>query len=248
MPANTTHEVFKQPVDTNMRIWRFMNFTKFVSLLSSKSLYLPQSSFFDDPYEGNYPKANFEIAPEELVDSIPSDINDVSKWVRNFKQWTYINCWHLNEYESAAMWKLYSTTSESIAIETTYENLKQVLPEDVYLGKVNYIDYEKERLSTKNLFEPFVTKRKSFEHEKEIRIVRQDLPLEIKDSKPFLNMIKKNDTLGININVNLNELIKIVHISPEAPNYFFDLVKDVIEKYDVSCEVKKSDLYKDPIY
>ncbi len=248
MPANTTHEVFKQPEDTNIRIWRFMNFTKFVSLISSKSLYLPQTSFFDDPYEGSYPKANFETDTKGKLNSIPSDIEDVSKWVRNFKQWTYVNCWHLNEYESAAMWKLYSTTSESIAIETTYENLKQVLPEDVYLGKVKYIDYDKERLSTENLFEPFVTKRKSFEHEKEIRIVRQDLPLEIRDSKPFLNMDKKNDRYGININIDLNKLIKTIHISPEAPNWFFDLVIEVIEKYDISCEVKKSDLYNDPIY
>jgi hypothetical protein len=33
------HRVFQKPEDENAKIWRYMDFTKFVSLLDTKSLY-----------------------------------------------------------------------------------------------------------------------------------------------------------------------------------------------------------------
>lgn len=77
----------------------------------------------------------------------------------------------MNEYESAAMWKLYSKTNESIAIETTYCKLKNVLPNDIMIGKVRYIDFEKDTINPTNVFNSFLHKRKSFEHENEVRII-----------------------------------------------------------------------------
>jgi hypothetical protein len=42
-----------------------------------------------------------------------------------------VTCWHMNECESAAMWKLYSTAKESVCVQTTYGRLRSVLDEDV---------------------------------------------------------------------------------------------------------------------
>ena len=39
-----------------------------------------------------------------------------------------INCWHLNDHESAAMWKLYLKSNEGIVIQSTFTNLNTVLP------------------------------------------------------------------------------------------------------------------------
>ena len=58
-------------------------------------------------------------------------------------QTLYVNCWHMNEHERPAMWKLCTSMSDSICIRSTYERLWQCLPEKGYhLGKVTYLDYE----------------------------------------------------------------------------------------------------------
>ena len=45
------------------------------------------------------------------------------------------------------------------------------------------------------------------------------------------------------------ELIKIIHVSPTAPEWFFELVKKVVqEDYKLNIEVKQSILYKNQIY
>jgi len=36
----------------------------------------------------------------------------------------------MNEFESAAMWKLYSTEMESVCLQTTYARLRDALAED----------------------------------------------------------------------------------------------------------------------
>ena len=48
----------------------------------------------------------------------------------------------MNENESAAMWKLYSSSSEAVCIRSTYRRLRLCLPQCVLVGEVNYINYE----------------------------------------------------------------------------------------------------------
>jgi hypothetical protein len=52
---------------------------------------------------------------------------------------TYLNCWHLNDYESAAMWDIYQRNNDAIAIQSTYTKLCNSLIQkepDVFVGKV----------------------------------------------------------------------------------------------------------------
>lgn len=145
MTATTEHSCFIQPQNSDSRLWRYMDFTKFVSLISSGSLFFCRADLFKDPFEGSYSKANVALRPqvykgmpEEQLGKMMAQMARFAKWVR---EWTYINCWHTNEYESAAMWDLYAKTNEAVAIETSYGKLKNVLPENVFLGCVKYIDY-----------------------------------------------------------------------------------------------------------
>lgn len=59
---------------------------------------------------------------------IDETISEYIKQVYNFNKYvrkhTYISCWHANEFESAAMWDLYSKNDASVAIETTYAEIK----------------------------------------------------------------------------------------------------------------------------
>ena len=161
--------------------------------------------------------------------------NQMSNFSKNIKKHTYINCWHTNEYESAAMWKLYAKTNESIAIQTDYNTLKNIFNEKIYLGLVTYIDYEKDFLPEGNSFYPFTHKRKSFEHEQEVRAIIQDLSMQ--DNKA-----------GVNINIDVNQLIQKIYVSPTAPSWLVDLTQDVSKKYGINSAVKKSDLYSQPVF
>ncbi len=49
------HPCFNTPSD-DTKIWRYMDFTKFVNLLDTKSLFFVRSDKFDDPFEGLYPE------------------------------------------------------------------------------------------------------------------------------------------------------------------------------------------------
>jgi len=78
-----------------------------------------------------------------------------------------ISCWHMNELESIAMWKIYAKANESVCIQSKYSKLATILPDDVYIGVVQYADYNKEWIPEGNSFSPFMFKRKSFMSMKE---------------------------------------------------------------------------------
>jgi hypothetical protein len=221
-----------------------MDFTKFVALISSQKLFFSRSDRFHDPFEGSYSKVNQELRPrvyqdmsEEQRAAMLTQVADFSNCVR---QWTYISSWHANQYESAAMWILYAKTNEAVAVETDYKSLARVLPQEAYLGMINYIDYQAEWLPEGNSFYPFMHKRKSFEHEKEVRAIIQEIPSPVGDLE--------NSKSGQLVTVDLPALTKRIHISPTAPTWFFELVREVVKKYEFHFPVVKSSLDSEPIY
>lgn len=85
----------------------------------------------------------------------------------------YANSWHVNEFESAAMWDLYLKSPEGIAVETTFGRLRDSFSVEpthrVFIGTVNYIDYDTMPLPWDNSLLLALHKRKSFSHEQELR-------------------------------------------------------------------------------
>jgi hypothetical protein len=246
--AIVDHPCFRQPENKKLRLWRYTDFTKFVSLIASKKLFFRRSDLLDDPFEGSYSKANvalrphvYKDIPKDKLDSMLSQMSNFSKWVR---EWTYINCWHANEHESAAMWKLYAQTNESVAIETDYQTLADTLPDNVFLGLVNYIDYDTEWLPEGNTFYPFTHKRKSFEHEREVRAVVQEVPT----NESGIHTGLKNSLSGIQINIDVSMLVKCVHVSPTSPDWFHGLVGVTAKQFGFMFEVRKSNLYSGPVF
>ena len=248
MTATTDHPCFRQPNSEDIVLWKYMDFIKFVSLISSKSLFFCRADLLGDPFEGSYSKANEKLRPyvykdleQDLFIKMTNQMANFAKWIR---EWTYINCWHANEYESAAMWDLYGKTNHAVAIVTDYKTLKAVLSEKVYLGLVNYIDYEKEWLPEGNTFYPFMHKRKSFEHEREVRAIIQELPNE--DNKIAVG--KKNQINGIKIEVDVKVLIKKIYVSPVTQDWIVELTKEVARKFGIIAPVQKSNLYSSPVF
>lgn len=249
------HEVFSQPQDASEKVWRYMDFTKFLSVLESQSLYFTRADKFEDPFEGSYPKINV-IARQQIPLQVPEPRREglqraIDQWGVTNKQWpkyTAINCWHLNNHESAAMWRLYLKSNEGIAIQTTYQKFRDSFSkttENVLIGKVSYIDYEKESIKTGNFLTPFVHKRKSFEHEREIRALVMRPPI---DDEKGLNFNRETINHGVSIPVDINKIIEKIFVSPEAPTWFTELVKAVVKRYGCNYEVTQSDLNQKPLY
>jgi hypothetical protein len=53
------HPVFAQPISDTVKVWRYMDFTKFVSLIDSRCLFFTRADKFNDSFEGSWPKITF---------------------------------------------------------------------------------------------------------------------------------------------------------------------------------------------
>ncbi len=234
-------------------LWRFMDLAKFVSLMQNNSLYFSRADCFEDPFEGakgvlirqeEWSKSYYDffcyaIDSAKQIDGISRSLEEIKEQAQRllleFKEstskqplHTFINCWHENQYESEAMWKLYTKdSSQGIAIRTTYNRLYNSMQKNpsISIGRVNYIDYSKRFVDHNGAF---WYKRCSFEHEKEVRAILSDYT--------------QKDVFGILIPVDLNILIDHIYVSPTAPSWFYSLVRNLLDKYTIHKEVADSTL------
>ena len=71
MPS-TNHQVFAQPANPDTKIWRYMNFTKFVSMLEHQALWFSRADKLGDPFEGSMPKTQHGYPHTSLVAAFSS--------------------------------------------------------------------------------------------------------------------------------------------------------------------------------
>jgi hypothetical protein len=227
-------EKYIQQPAPDQKIWRYMDFTKFMSLVDTKALFLPQAKRLGDKFEGYIPNVPFG---SDLWNTLRDSINDPNMP----NSYMVITCWHMSDYESAAMWKQYLTSQEGIAIQTTVERLEQSLNlslrNRVFRGQVNYREPKLEPGESASIEFNYFHKRKSFEHEREYRVL-----LHSKD----LNMV--NQVGGEYVDVELIMLIERVYIAPGTPKWFTQLVESVMRKQNIKSEVVQSELDKDWLY
>lgn len=251
MPT-TAHKVFKAPDNPNVPIWRYMDFTKFVAMLARKGLFFSRLDRLGDPFEGSLPKLN--TRPEIFADSTEFE-NDpkaketflnsyigIRQAVREMRRWIFASTWHMSEHESAAMWKLYARTEEAICVRSTYAKLNAALPSDVFLGEVIYIDYEQHVVPLGNLLTPYVHKRRSFEHERELRALIADM------AAAFEQPRKEPPTSGVWRDIDLTSVIDRIHLAPTAPDWFTETVQTTIKQFGFNFDVVRSGLDESPLW
>lgn len=238
-----------QPDNENVKVWRYMDFTKFISLIETQSLHFTRVDKFEDPFEGSLPKRTIDVKNRLRGWSSEEErriqIREAKRKNKTYRQHFAINCWHENEYESAAMWKSYLKSNEGIAIQSTYKRLKSSFTEDhkIIFGKVTYIDFTKESISFYDLVEQFLTKRRSFNCENEIRALISNLSLENVDLHS-----PKALAVGLPISVNLKNLIQNIYVAPNSPIWFLKLVKNTVIRYGYKFKVKKSQMDDIPLF
>lgn len=220
------------PEDPDTIIWKYLDLSKFLDLLLSKKLFMSRSDKFEDQYEGTFSEPTFEE-----IRKLSKDKPDFLQYYKTHREKVAISSWHINEYESFAMWQIFTQNSEGLAIQSTIGRLqKAVEPEQnykQYIGEVNYIDYKKEYIPFDDMFFPFLFKRKSFQYEREVRIIT-----DVADTTLTLND-------GLKINVAIDQLIERIYIHPKSENWYKNLVIELVEKLGFDFTIEKSDLESD---
>lgn len=181
------HRSFISPSESTV-IWRYMSFGQLSWLIAQERLYFSRIDQHEDDWEGFMPK-NWDRGKNRYI-----------------RFTTYINCWHVNDGESDAMWKCYGNPyGETVAVKTTVASLIRALdisPVPTYIGSV---DYSESNSSETNLYTPVLYKRAAFQHEQELRLcISSDSCDNQPDFSPLIQQAK--DTLGVEISE--TELLK----------------------------------------
>lgn len=222
------YTLFMPPTNLDVPLWRYMDFTKFVSMLQNDALFFPTVAKLLDPFEGSYARGNKELRPK-VHKHMPS-ASDLSagEIVQRLRGHVAVSCWHSNEQESAAMWKLYAKTHEAVCVQTTFRKLQVAMTGQARVGMVRYVDYDKGWIPESNPLAPFLYKRKSFEHEREVRAIIEpaEMPALLKEAG------EPTPAAGRWVGINVAETIERVFIAPDAPPWFLELVRQVTARHE----------------
>jgi hypothetical protein len=167
--------------------------------------------------------------------------------LRFASQALYVSCWQEDEDESAGMWESFVQGNNGVAVRTTLGALRGVLDagsadRDVFLGRVEYLDYRAGSWGDFHWFAPAFHKRRIFRQEQEIRAVivwpsYRDLADGAADFPA---------AAGITVPVDLNLLIRGIVIAPEASPWLSGLVTSVLHRYGLSTVPVSSELARKP--
>src|SRR6266498_1689302 len=230
-------------------IWRYLDFAKFVAMLDTGEFYLARADTFVDPFELAIPRLDVVAAREAamaLITSGPAARSGVLAYLahhgdrpieelqklpderlarellRLSNRALYVNCWHMNDDESAAMWT-------------------------VYVGAVTYLDYARQSWGPYRPFNAVMHKRRSFAHEQELRaVVVRPTWAELADYGEHPDRLP--DSTGVGIPVNLDRLIRRVLVSPRAPEWYVTLVASMLHRFGCERTPVQSDLYTSPSF
>ncbi len=208
-----------------------MSIDKFLHLIVQGKLYFSRLSKMTDKYEGTVPELMFRKKIIEILqsesDKAWENIHKEKKYLEEFRDKTFINCWSIDRDESYALWKIYlSGSSCGVAIKTTVSKLRKSLEKvkgnpDFFIGEVDYkVQFP---IYPPNPQQLCVYKREFYKYEKELRafFVMEDSAFNENPS------IKELD--GWNVDIDINTLIDSIYLSPFTGGWFEASFRSIIE-------------------
>ena len=134
-----------------------MDLAKFVALLRDRSIYFARADHLGDPWEGakgaksnknvwdshylhffreaiRHPPKGYKC--EQSDEEVEADAKRLLEQLETSGsldlRTTYVSCWHENETESEALWRLYCPPpTAGIALRTTFADLKRAFDDDL---------------------------------------------------------------------------------------------------------------------
>ena len=237
------HPTFIEP-DPQASVWRYRDFTKFVALIDTRSLWFSKPTLLGDPWELAYTRANLRRFQERLGEVFR---DDVLKNYRATLASMFVSCWHMSDVESAAMWRLYLSSLEGVAVQSSWSDLTASIGQTrdpVSGGLVRYIDFEVDDTNdATNMFFPTTTKRLSFAYEQEVRLVTWWRPDRTR-GVPDYEQIPQQP--GIMVPIDIDRAIHRVVLCPGSSAWFKDLVRRVAARYEFTIPIENSSMETEP--
>lgn len=232
-------------------IWRYMDLSKFRSILGKDALYFSTIASQTDKLEGMYPLLA-KIARAQDISSRP-DI-DVSAALHNqevmdelSKHEVAVSCWHMNDHENPRMWKAYLNKPEGVAIQSSYAALLKSLEafshfdyKLINVSEVRYVDRTKDRTSLPRCIDVYFQKRQEYSWEQELRCA---IDLAINPPEYYQGRKLNTECLlldeypyvrGVFVPVHVDMLIERIVLSPRASDAFFEEVTVLCTRYGLA--------------
>lgn len=247
--SNYTAPVFYPTEDYS--IVKYLDISKFLSLLQKEQVFFCRLDKFEDKLEGSLPDVNIgyykkwfkEIAgPAGLMkNEIDEYVKDRLDFSEKFKKLNCISCWNKNISESYALWKIYSDMNQGIMIKSSinriiesFENSKEI----IQISEVKYIDHSKDYIPAGNLNYPIIHKNIAYNYEQEVRLIHKvDMKNGLThdwESEPNVN--------GRYIKTDLDKLIDEIVVSPYSPKWFYEIIMDIMNKYNLHKTISYSSI------
>ncbi len=242
-----------EPPSGSTRIWRYFDYVKLESLLTQSAIYFASAREFQDTFEGSIsvPDAatRYRLSGQVTPDTefLAKQISGAFEQLRRLHK---ISCWHINDSESAAMWRLYLREGRGVAIQSTVDRLRNALKpyriaphygeEDITLGVVRYVDYKTARLDGEGFLGPFFHKRRSYAYEQEFRAL-----LSVRKAEEFGVSVPKK---GVFVSVDLPSLVETVYLAPAIDPRYRDDITTLLKQAHLACALHQSELDDEVLY
>jgi hypothetical protein len=231
------HPMFTCPSAAD-RIWRYIDFSKFVDLVRARALFFARADRMSDPQEGVASPFVESRQLNEIVSklppgAVPPSAIEFRAFIRSLPPRMYLSCWHLAQCESPAMWDQYAKGRDGgVAIQSTFGRLEQALPHGwdhaVHAGMVRYIDNQTEAFPTGNAFDRYLHKPERFADECELRVM--------------FDSHSDDQVPGFHVPVDVPVLVERVYVSPTAPESFALDVERTVRESRLRLPVMRSQL------
>ena len=198
---------------------RYISFTKFASMLRSRSIWLSRIDLLGDPWELQYRMLQHWPEPTPEQTRRLQEIYDI--WTSMF----FVSCWSRDAVESHALWRIYCPSSEAVAVQTTARRLRQLQPANLY--PVDYvpavpIDDDLAMTATRCA----TTKTPMYAYEKEVRLLLKEKDMADHGlANPF------EFPPGVQLPWDLEPNIDAVLVHPEAHPSFVETVRTEIQQH-----------------
>jgi len=249
---------FETPSPNDL-IWKYMSIKNFVKMIQKESLWfynMQNMANEYDYYEGHAPMKwvnDFDEYKKGEIDEYNEAIQPIFKKsgviINGNKNLTlkdifdilrpnaFILCMCISDYELYHMWENYA--KQGIAVNFRYNKLQSQflnqLEYDPYIGKVKYVDYNKPLVvKMDTIWNLFFIKRNNFESDNEFRAI-------ILPNKYIGDQVK-----GIDLKVNLNDLLGNVILHPKSTSEDKETIKSCLEKNNIQTKIIFSELDKLP--
>jgi hypothetical protein len=251
------------------RLWRYLSFEKFVSLLELSAMWFSRLGALQDKFEGTLPKRAHgrmlerdrklkTLIPDPRISAALDTMTDRN--IENGRAMMAVNCWFLDDVDSLPMWDEYDPRRTGVALCSSVRRLS--LSFDVsgdyrtltWIGRVHYVDFDEYEIDAQRANDAAhraFLKHKKYDFEKEVRIVTLNsmhLGCLNPDGKPVTDFqltgpgLFDPDGKGFYLRCSLPSLVQSIVLNPRSPLHMHNLIARLLSRYQVHVPLLRSSI------